>query len=283
MVHFKTSDNAKARGLTKTDVGCVQTWANPFQHSVWTQEEVESVKKTHRPVKGITDALAYYAVRYARLWFDGLSGYHPDRVTKDIVINRAIFLETVAGVPGMAGGMMRHLSSLRNMKRDHGWIHTLLEEAENERMHLLTFVQMKCPGPFFRAAVVGAQGIFMTGFLAAYIIYPPICHRFVGYLEEEAVHTYTDIIRAIDLDVGGLGAWKSEPAPKIAIDYWHMRPDATIRDLMLVVRADEATHRDVNHTLSDLGPDQVNPFVLSAAATSPETKQTSALKDASSA
>ena len=80
-----------------------------------------------------------------------------------------------------------------------------------------------------------------------------------------------------------MGAWKSEPAPKIAIDYWHMRPDATIRDLMLVVRADEATHRDVNHTLSDLGPDQVNPFVLSAAATSPETKQTSAPKDASSA
>lgn len=42
-------------------------------------------------------------------------------VCQDIVMNRAIFLETVAGVPGMAGGMMRHLSSLRNMKRDHGW------------------------------------------------------------------------------------------------------------------------------------------------------------------
>jgi threonyl-tRNA synthetase len=38
------------------------------------------------------------------------------------------------------------------------WIHTLLEEAENERMHLLTFMSMKKPGPFFRASVVITQG-----------------------------------------------------------------------------------------------------------------------------
>ena len=40
---------------------------------------------------------------------------------------RCIFLETVAGVPGFAAGMIRHLSSLRKMERDHGWIHTLIE------------------------------------------------------------------------------------------------------------------------------------------------------------
>lgn len=39
-----------------------------------------------------------------------------------------------AGVPGMVAGMLRHLHSLRRMERDHGWIHTMLEEAENERM-----------------------------------------------------------------------------------------------------------------------------------------------------
>ena len=45
---------------------------------------------------------------------------------------RFIYLETVAGVPGMVAGMLRHMRSLRTMRRDHGWIHTLLEEAENE-------------------------------------------------------------------------------------------------------------------------------------------------------
>jgi hypothetical protein len=33
---------------------------------------------------------------------------------------RCIFLETVAGVPGMVGGTLRHLRSLRLMKRDQG-------------------------------------------------------------------------------------------------------------------------------------------------------------------
>jgi len=106
-------------------------------------------------------------------------------------------------------------------------------------------------GPFFRAAVVGAQGIFMTAFVAAYCIYPPLCHRFVGYLEEEAVHTYSDIITSIDN--GRLEDWKTELAPQIAVDYWHLRPGATMRDLILVVRADESSHRDVNHTFADLG------------------------------
>lgn len=54
--------------------------------------------------------------------------------------------------------MTRHLKSLRYMKRDHGWIHTLLEEAENERMHLLTFLELRKPGPLFKAIVVCGQG-----------------------------------------------------------------------------------------------------------------------------
>ena len=62
-----------------------------------------------------------------------------------------------AGVPGMVGGMLRHMRSLRSMKQDNGWIHTLLEEAENERMHLLTFLQLRQPGMFFRGMVLLSQ------------------------------------------------------------------------------------------------------------------------------
>ncbi len=55
-------------------------------------------------------------------------------------------------------GTLRHLASLRRMRRDHGWIHTLIEEAENERMHLLTFIKMRQPGAIFRSAVFVSQG-----------------------------------------------------------------------------------------------------------------------------
>jgi len=86
---------------------------------------------------------------------------------------RIIFLETVAGVPGMVGGMLRHLRSLRKLEKEGRWIETLLEEAENERMHLMTFMAIKKPGIMTRLMIVGAQGVFCNAFFFAYLLYPP--------------------------------------------------------------------------------------------------------------
>jgi hypothetical protein len=113
-------------------------------------------------------------------------------------MNRAIFLETVAGVPGMIGGMSRHLRSLRTLERDHGWIHHLLQEAENERMHLFFFLKQRSPGVMFRIMIAISQGIFFNAYFIGYMISPYTCHRFVGFLEEEAVHTYTVMLEQID-------------------------------------------------------------------------------------
>jgi hypothetical protein len=85
--------------------------------------------------------LAYGAVQLTRRSFDLFSGYNPAKMNERRWMNRIIFLETVAGVPGMIGGMQRHLRSLRTLERDHGWIHHLLQEAENERMHLFFFLK----------------------------------------------------------------------------------------------------------------------------------------------
>jgi len=57
----------------------------------------------------------------------------------------AMLLETVAAVPGMVGGMLLHLKSLRRFEHSGGWIKALLEEAENERMHLMTFIELSQP------------------------------------------------------------------------------------------------------------------------------------------
>ena len=108
-----------------------------------------------------------------------------------------------------------------------GWIHTLLEEAENERMHLMIFLELRHPGKFFRLAVLATQWIFTFGFSLSYLLSPALCHRFVGYLEEEAVFTYTDIISL--LDKGKLPMWKSLPAPALAVNYYRLGPQATMR------------------------------------------------------
>ena len=83
----------------------------------------------------------------------------------------------------------------------------------------------------------------MNSFFLAYIMNPKICHRFVGYLEEEAVKTYTLMLQHIDKEDGVLHHWNKIPAPKDAIDYYHLKENATFRDVISSIRADEACHR----------------------------------------
>lgn len=170
-------------------------------------------------------------------------------------------MESVAGVPGAVGGIIRHLHSLRRMKRDNGWIETLWEESYNERMHLLTFLKMGEPGPFMRFMVLGAQGVFFNAFFLAYLFSPRTCHRFVGYLEEEAIITYTRQLE--DLDAGKLPKWENLAAPDIAVGYWNMpEGNRSMRDLLMYIRADESKHREVNHTLGNLDQkSDPNPYV----------------------
>ncbi len=157
--------------------------------------------------------------------------------------HRAVVLETVAGVPGMVAGMWTHLTSLRNMKVGYGpKIRTLLAEAENERMHLMTFIEIAKPNMFERYLVLIAQAIFWNFFFIIYVFFPRTAHRIVGYFEEEAVYSYTEYLKEIDE-----GRISNVPAPKIAIDYWKLGSSATLRDVVIAVRNDEAHHRDTNH------------------------------------
>lgn len=156
-----------------------------------------------------------------------------------------MMLETVAAVPGMVGGMLLHLRSLRKFQQSGGWIKALLEEAENERMHLMTMVELVKPKWYERFLVLTVQGVFFNAFFVLYMMSPKVAHRVVGYLEEEAIHSYTEYLKDIES-----GAIENVPAPAIAIDYWRLPKDAKLMDVITVIRADEAHHRDVNHFAS---------------------------------
>ena len=160
--------------------------------------------------------------------------------------NRAIVLETVAAVPGMVGAALVHLRCLRWMRDDEGWIRTLMDEAENERMHLMTFIEIARPNWLERALVLVAQALFFSFFLVLYIVSSRTAHRLVGYFEEQAVISYTQYLEQIDS-----GKVENVPAPKIALDYWQLPTNARLRDVVIAVRADEAEHRDVNHGFAE--------------------------------
>ncbi|KAK4368827.1 hypothetical protein RND71_012619 [Anisodus tanguticus] len=194
--------------------------------------------KHHAPVTFL-DKFAYWTVKALR--------YPTDIFFQRRYGCRAMMLETVAAVPGMVGGMLLHCKSLRRFEQSGGWIKALLEEAENERMHLMTFMEVAKPKWYERALVFTVQGVFFNAYFATYLLSPKLAHRIVGYLEEEAIHSYTEFLK--ELDKGNI---ENVPAPAIAIDYWRLPKDSTLRDVVLVVRADEAHHRDVNHFASDI-------------------------------
>jgi hypothetical protein len=225
---------------------------------------MKAVERTHRPPKDFVDTVALYAIKAVRVVFDVVSGYAFGRMTPNKMLRRILFLETLAGIPGMVAGTLRHLESLRRMKRDHGWIHTLLEEAENERMHMLVFMKLYQPSIFFRMLVVIAQGVFWNWFFLMYLLSPRFCHRFVGYLEEEAVRTYThilDVMASTKPEDADVVQFAKSPALEIAVRYWRLPADATMHDVVFAVRADEANHRDVNHVFANMKRDHRNPFL----------------------
>jgi ubiquinol oxidase len=160
--------------------------------------------------------------------------------------HRAIVLETVAAVPGMVGATINHLKCLRRMCDDNGWIRTLMDEAENERMHLMTFIEVAKPTLFERLVILGVQWVFYLAFFALYLVSARTAHRVVGYFEEEAVLSYTLYLKEIDE-----GRSRNVQAPEVAKRYWNLPEDSTLRDVVLVVRADEAHHRDVNHNFAN--------------------------------
>lgn len=196
------------------------------------------IAQPHYAPENFRDRAAHALVKFLRFFADSFFGRRYG--------HRAVVLETVAAVPGMVGASLQHLRALRRMESDHGWIRTLIDEAENERMHLMTFIHIARPTPFERLLIVLVQIGFYNFFFLLYLISPRTAHRFVGYLEEEAVFSYTEYLAGVDN-----GTYPNVPAPRVAIDYWNLAPDACLRDVIVVVRADEAKHRDVNHGFAD--------------------------------
>lgn len=247
-----------------------------FKHPGYQTEHMQAIKFEHRPVQSLRDVITYSFMKALRHSFDFCTGYiepvdenhriaianSKNRMTLEKWLTRVVVLESVASIPGAVAGFLRHLHAIRLFRRDKAFIDTLLEEAFNERMHLLTFLKMAQPSLFTKSLLWIGQGIFANCFFITYLFSPKTCHRFVGYLEEEAVNTYSRCLK--DMELGLCPELENAKVPQIAKDYWHLPEDAKMYDLIQYIRADEAKHREVNHTLANLkqnGEDR-NPFAL---------------------
>ena len=161
--------------------------------------------------------------------------------------HRAVVLETIAGVPGMVAGMLMHFKSLRSMKTGYGsHIREMLAEAENERMHLMFFIEIAQPNLFERILVLSAQFLFGVFYFFMYLFFPKTSHRMIGYFEDEAVASYSEYLKLVKS-----GVIENIAAPELAINYYDMQKDAKLSDLIIKVRADEMHHSDTNHKYAE--------------------------------
>ena len=199
---------------------------------------MENLHRHHKP-QNLSDKIAFAFTKFLR--------FLADTFFKEKYGHRAVVLETVAAVPGMVAGMLLHLKSLRKMQDDKGWIKILLDEAANERMHLMTFIKIAQPTFIERMIIMIAQFIFILMYLFIYLISQRTAHRIVGYFEEEAVISYTEYLKEIEE-----GKIENIKAPEIAINYWNLPLNSTLKDVVRVIRDDEAGHRDVNHSFANI-------------------------------
>jgi ubiquinol oxidase len=202
------------------------------------QPPAQTEAPPHHAPTDLRDRFALRLVKFMRIFADA---FFASRYG-----HRAVVLETVAAVPGMVGGLLQHLKALRHIRDDQGWIRELIEEADNERMHLMTFIEIAKPSRVERFLIAATQLVFYNLYFFLYLLAPRVAHRVVGYLEEEAVVSYTQYLAQIDA-----GKVENVPAPQIAKDYWRLAPDARLRDVVIVIRQDEAGHRDKNHDFAN--------------------------------
>tara|TARA_B100000941_G_scaffold229497_1_gene171897 strand:- start:2529 stop:3137 length:609 start_codon:yes stop_codon:yes gene_type:complete len=161
--------------------------------------------------------------------------------------HRAVVLETIAGVPGMVAGMWMHFKSLRSMKPGYGkHIREMLAEAENERMHLMFFIEIAKPNIFERTLVLLAQFLFGAFYFFMYVFFTKTAHRMIGFFEDEAVKSYSEYLKLIED-----GKIENVKAPQIAIEYYKLANGALLSDLVKCVKADEEHHSKINHKYAD--------------------------------
>ena len=191
-------------------------------------------RRPHNTRDKIAKAIVHISARCADILFRSRYGH------------RACVLETIAGVPGMVGGLFQHLKSLRLIQDDDGWIKALLDEAENERIHLLIYSEVAKPNIFERLLIMVVQFFFYNIYFFLYLFSPRTAHRVVGYFEEEAIHSYENYLRLVHE-----GVHENIKAIPLSISYWNLQEDARLTDMILATIKDEMIHRDVNHAFAD--------------------------------
>lgn len=241
-------------GIVNKDAQKKRVWVETKNYRIsnpmWGDKDPEKITIEHHQPKGVRDWVAYGLLNSIIRMFDVLSGFQPNNMTEKKWGRHFLFMESISGVPRVIASFVRHLKAIFYKQHDSGAYHHLIQEEENERMHLFLWLTITNAGIFVKTSIALYQVFFAFFFGTMYTLSPRVGHRFLGYLEENIIRSYTLLIR--DLEEGKLPNWKTMREPKILFEYYELPEDKVFRDLILEVRADEVLHREVNHLMAEV-------------------------------
>ncbi|EIE21327.1 hypothetical protein COCSUDRAFT_48069 [Coccomyxa subellipsoidea C-169] len=166
------------------------------------------------------------------------------RIPRDTVwFRRVLLLECLSPVPGTVASIVAHVRALATLRGPGSFVESYQRESGNAHAHLLTLLQLR-PSLSLRALVLLSQAAFALPYAAAYAVAPRACHAFVCHLSGLTGEAISGALR--DLDSGSIPSWQRLPAPESAAAYWGLPEGATMRTVLLVVRADMVARSAIN-------------------------------------
>lgn len=158
-------------------------------------EDIQDIKFTHREPVNFRDKFALRWIGGVRIFVNTLTGKDHEKRDAKTWFNRMVLLESIAPIPGLVVGTAKYFKNLSSMKVDRALTHFMLEESENERTHLFLWLNYNKSTYLSRMFIAFKQIAFYNVFFLTYMISPYTCHRFMGYLEEEAIYNYTMFLK----------------------------------------------------------------------------------------
>ena len=191
-----------------------------------------------RAPKIFSDFVALYIAKTFR--------FSAKKVFAKYFIYYLLFLETFARSSSAAASQWIHLKCLQKVKYDRDWIKILTNQAENERIHLITIIEIIQPKLFVRLLIIFGQITYQILYLFLYIIFPRTAHRFIGYSREESARDYNNYLEHLENDVS-----LNINASQISIKHWNLDSKAKLIDVVKLISKDKMNHATINHKVAD--------------------------------
>lgn len=201
-------------------------------HNIWSEHSLHGVQLACMRPGSVADSAAYGATRFLTCSVDLVSWLTLSRERR--WLRRLLFLSTISGAPGRAlAAAERHPSDK--------WARALLSEAASERARLAILMEIRAPGPVSQTFIESGQALLSRCFSATRYALPRFCKWFGGYVEEEQVKAYTQLLE--DIEAGAAPTFANAQASALACEHYGLPVGTSLREVISCMRAERMLSR----------------------------------------